>query len=366
MLQTILIEATEAFNPERRGIGMQMRAWLEAAPFDEFSDYEFIITYHRLDTVDELRVRGDNVRIQLVQAGTEAAYVNQLYKYEPQVIFFPLASPKYVRKGLTKCVGIDYGMEDFYCRNYTAPHDAAESLRGHEDALQNFAGIVTVSETSQHDLGWFFPEYKDKITVVYPGTVKSKPLSEASTLPSDLENTQYFLLVGYEQKKNIKRIATAFDTFKSQTGSQSKLVTVGKPGYGAKEIDEHIVALPHQQDILQLGYISDAQKQRLLERCHALVALPIYEGFGISALEGLEAGKIVLVSDNGSLKEIVGDAGYLADPFSVESMARQFVQISELSGNPKRKNTVKRLGLFNQTVQSRKLLKYLTRLAQNS
>lgn len=363
MSQTIIIEATEAFNPERRGIGVQMRAWLEAAPFNEFSNYEFIITHRQLDATDELRVVGHNVRVQQIQADTEADYVDQLYGLQPQVIFFPIATPKYARQGPTKCVGVDYGMEDFYCRNYIAPQDIVDSLRVHENALQNFAGIVTVSETSQHDLAWFFPEHKDKITVVYPGTVKPGFAGNAATIPHELEAAQYFLVVGYEQKKNIKRIATAFNDFKSQTGSSSKLVIVGKPGYGADEIDGYIATLQHQHDIVRLGYVSEIQKQQLLEGCHALVALPIYEGFGISALEGLETGKIVLVSDNGSLKEIVGNAGYFADPFSVESMKRRFVQISELHGNPKRKYIAKRLETFDQTVQSRKLLECLTKLA---
>lgn len=360
MSQPIIIEATEAFNPERRGIGMQMRAWLETAPFGEFSDRTFIIAHRQLDAVDELRVSGGNVRIESIQANTEDDYVDQLYEYRPHVIFFPVTSPEYARNEATKCVGVDYGMEDFYCRDYIASYDLKTSLQRHKIALQNFAGIVTVSETSQRDLAWFFPEYKDKLTVVYPGTIKSKSMNEAPTMPSKLKNANYFLIVGYEHKKNIKRITTAFDAFKSQTGSQSKLVIVGKPGYGADEIDEHISALTYQQDIIRFGYVSEAQKQQLLEQCHALVALPIYEGFGISALEGLEAGKIVLVSDNGSLREIIGNAGYVADPFSVDSMKQQFLRIDELGSNPKRKYIAKRLELFDQATQSRMFLKYLT------
>lgn len=360
----IIIEATEAFNPERRGIGVQMRAWLEAAPFAEFPNHKFIITHRLLGPTDGLHVRGDNVHIRSVQANTEEAYVEQLYKHKPQVIFFPLALPKYVRNGeSTKCVAVDYGMEDLYCRNYCAPHDTTALLRNHEVALQSFAGIVTVSKTSQKDLTWFFPEHKDKITVIYPGTIQPKLDDEAPVLPDEIKDAQYFLVVGYEHKKNSKRIATAFDAFKLQSGSLAKLVIVGKPGYGADEIDEHIAALQSHQDIIRLGYVSEAQKQQLLQNCHALIALPIYEGFGISALEGLGAGKIILASNNGSLKEIVGRAGYLADPFSVESITRQFIKISKYNDNPKRAYATERIAVFDQTKQSRKLLQYLTRLA---
>lgn len=255
-------------------------------------------------------------------------------------------------------------MEDFYCRDYIAPRNLVDSLQQHKTTLQDFTGIVTVSETSKQDLAWFFPQYKDKIAVIYPGTISSRDNNEIPVFPLELENAQYFLIVGYEKKKNIERVTSAFDAFKSQkTGSQSKLVIVGKSGYGAAEIDGHISSLKYQQDIIRYGYVSEAQKQQLLQQCHALVALPIYEGFGISALEGLKAGKIVLVSDNGSLKEIVGNAGYTADPFSVESMKRQFLRIDALDRNPKHKYIAKRLEVFNQATQSYRLLKYLTGFA---
>ena len=363
MLKTIIIEATEAFNPERRGIGTQMRAWIEAAPFDEFSDYTFIVAHRQLATMDEVHVRGSNVQTRSVQAPSEESYIDQLYAYKPHVIFFPMADSKYVRHGATQCVGVDYGMEDFYCRDYIASYDPMTSLLKHKTALQAFTGIVTVSRTSQRDLAWFFPEYKDKVTVVYPGVVSAKRNNEPGGLPPELKDAQFLLIVGYEKKKNIKRITTAFDAFKAQTGSQLKLVIVGKPGYGAHEIDEHIKTLAHQADIMRLGYVSEGQKQLLLTRCYALVALPIYEGFGISALEGLAAGKVVLVSNNGSLKEVAGNAGYFADPFSVESMTKQLVQMSKLKGNPKQHYITKRLALFDQTVQSRTLLKRLTSFA---
>ena len=359
-MSQIIIEATEAFNPERRGIGMQMRAWLEAAPFGEFPAFEFIITHRQLDATDDLSVHGNNVHTLAVPADTEETYVEQLYAHKPQAIFFPVALPKYARTGSTTCIGVDYGMEDFYCRNYIAPYDMSSLLHLHERALQDFTRIITVSKTSQQDLAWFFPEHKNKIAVIYPGVIKTKFDGEAPAFPSELNDTQYFLVVGYEQKKNIKRIATAFDVFKSRTGLSSKLVIVGKPGYGAADIDKHIEALASQQDIIRLGYVSEVQKQQLLENCHALVALPIYEGFGISALEGLEASKIVLVSDNGSLKEIVGNAGYVADPFSVESMAQQLTKISNLNHDPKHAYARERIAVFDQAEQSRKLLRCLT------
>jgi len=96
-----------------------------------------------------------------------------------------------------------------------------------------------------------------------------------------------------------------------------------------------------------------------MQHCHAVVALTIYEGFGISALEGMEAGRVVLVSNNGSLKEVIGNAGYTVDPFSVFSMERQFILIDGLADNPKKRYVQDRLAVFDQLVQAKRPLQYL-------
>lgn len=360
--KTIIIEATDAYDPQRRGIGVQMRTWLELAPYADFPNFQFVIAHKEAAGSESLRIEASNVQQITQSADTEEVYIDSLYELNGDLLFFPLAAQKYIRESSAKKIGIDYGMEDFYCRNYIAPRPIDDLLDEHEYAMQNFTDIITVSNTSKRDLAWFFPEHKDKIRVVYPGSVVAAN-NDMVQLPEPLQNGQYFFILGYEQKKNITRIAQAFDEFKQKTGSQAKLAIAGKPGYGASEIDAYINALKHGSDIVHLGYISDEQKQVLLQQCHAVVALAIYEGFGISALEGMAAGKIVLVSDNGSLAEIVGDAGYTADPFSVQSITNAFIEINALQENPKAQYIPDRLAVFDQSIQARQLLQYLSEIA---
>ncbi len=364
MKQIIIFEMTEAVCPERRGIGVQMRSWLEAAPFEEFPETQFLLVNRETSGEEHLRLDTPNVRQISRFAKTEKAYIDQLYQLGASLIFFPLADQKYVRqRDDVKIAAVDYGMEDFYCRDYVAPRQTDEILQGHELALRRYDCIITVSKTSQRDLLWFFPEHKGKIEVIYPGIARHADVATAAKqLPNILQEANYFLVFGYEQKKNIIRIAEAFDRFKKQTGSTTKLALAGKPGYGGEVISRHLDDLACAGDIVRLGYVGPLQKQALICRCQAVVALSVYEGFGLSALEALEAGKIVLVSDNGSLREVVGRAGYLADPFSVESMTAQFRRIDGLKDNPKKQYIPERLAFFSQQKQARKLLDYLVNI----
>lgn len=363
---TIIIEATDACDPQRRGIGMQMRAWLEAAPYADFPNIQFIIATEEVDATDLPSINAPNVEIVAKKASGTAAYIDHLYWLGADLILLPRATTTYFRKSPTKSVAIDYGMEDLYCRHYIAPRPLEDFLAEHEFALQNFTSIITVSETSKHDLAWFFPEHKDKISVVHPSATAQNATTEDVTLPESLQDTSYFFTIGYEKKKNIRRIADAFDAFKQNTGSATKLVIAGKPGYGAAELDEHIETLGSATDIIRLGYVAEAQKQLLMQNCHALIALPIYEGFGISALEGLVADKIVLASDNGSLKEIVGKAGFLVDPFSTDVIEKQLAHIDTLAANPKQEHIADRLKVFDAATQGSALLQHLETTAGQS
>lgn len=359
MQKTIIFDATEAVNTQRRGIGVQMRSWLEAAPFTDYPDLQFILATKSVAGQEALLINAPNVKQLTQEADTEEAFIDYLYGLNGDLLFFPLASQQYVREGATKIVGVDYDMEDFYCRNYIAPRPVREYMEWHEYAMRHYDSIITVSQTSRQDLAWFFPEHKDKVQVVYPGSTKTNTAPQAD-MPKTLRGAPYFLIVGYEHKKNIIRIVDAFDAFKQKTGSRTKLAIAGNPGFGGEEIDGHINGLINANDIVRLGYVSMPQKQLLMQRCHAVVALAIYEGFGISALEGLEAGKIVLVSDNGSLKEVVGNAGFTVDPFSVPAIAKQFAVIDALDDNPKKKYIPSRLAVFDQILQAKQLLRHLS------
>jgi glycosyltransferase involved in cell wall biosynthesis len=46
-----------------------------------------------------------------------------------------------------------------------------------------------------------------------------------------------------------------------------------------------------------------------------------FEGFGLPPLEAMQCGTPVIVGNQTSLPEVVGDAGVLVDPFSVDAIA---------------------------------------------
>ncbi len=76
------------------------------------------------------------------------------------------------------------------------------------------------------------------------------------------------------------------------------------------------------------GYIDDVDKGALYEGALALVFPSLYEGFGFPVLEAMTCGTPVIASNTSSLPELVGSAGLLVDPLSVEAIATAMNQLS--------------------------------------
>ncbi len=70
-------------------------------------------------------------------------------------------------------------------------------------------------------------------------------------------------------------------------------------------LDEHIL---WRQDVPQEAMPA------LYNMAVALVTPSFYEGFGFPALEAMACGTVPIVSDRGSLPEVVGDVGLMVNP----------------------------------------------------
>ena len=108
-----------------------------------------------------------------------------------------------------------------------------------------------------------------------------------------------------------------------ETHPDAKLVIGGGLGWHYEPILERINHSPFKDDIIRTGYLSESDKIDLYRAANVFVFPSLYEGFGLPVLEAMACGTPVITSDCSSLPEVVGDAGWLADPKDANDFAEK-------------------------------------------
>jgi len=119
-----------------------------------------------------------------------------------------------------------------------------------------------------------------------------------------------------EPRKNVAMLMRAWKKAKQKSAQAPDLVVAGANGWKYGDVEEEIKNLTATENQFFHRYrsVTDDQRRTLLLAA-AMVCVPsLDEGFGLVALEAMQSGTLVAVSDAGALPEVVGEAGMVIDP----------------------------------------------------
>lgn len=174
--------------------------------------------------------------------------------------------------------------------------------------------IITVSNESKRNIVQSLRISERKVRVIYEGVSNGfRRVEDASTLRSIRQKyglpEQFLLTVGtIEPRKNLPFLIKIFDRLR-ETLPRLGLVVVGRRGWRTGPVDKLLAEMGN--GLLVTGFIPRSDLVGLYSLASAFVLPSIYEGFGFPPLEAMACGCPVVVSNRGSLPEVVGDAGLL-------------------------------------------------------
>lgn len=181
--------------------------------------------------------------------------------------------------------------------------------------------VICISESTRQDMEQVYG-FAPRRTVVIPLAVDARfapGLPPLGGLPSD-----YLLYVGSRiGYKNFSLLPEALQHVHSQ-GLDVPLVIVGKP-LNRQEADRlRSLGLLSSCRVVQLN---DDELVRAYANCLAVVQTSSYEGFGLTALEGMASGVPVIVSASSSMPEVCGDVALYFNPGHAIGLADQIVKV---------------------------------------
>lgn len=150
------------------------------------------------------------------------------------------------------------------------------------------------------------------------------PLGVDAPEPRDLvagSERPFVLIVGtVEPRKNHSVLLDALEELWGQ-GLEVDLVVAGRAGWQDDGTASRLRAVAHADRIRWATDVSDDELHDLYSTARVVVVPSHSEGFGLSVVEALARGAVVVASESGSLPEVGGAAAWYFDPTSSSELA---------------------------------------------
>lgn len=199
---------------------------------------------------------------------------------------------------------------------------ATMDANGHERECKKKAilaadAIICISENTKKDLLELYSVSEDKIKVTYLASEIDASFADRS----DLSLSQpYYLYVGSRdiRYKNFDNLLYAF----AKVASVRYDVNLYVVGSQFNPIENQLITDLNLSDrVKNYGYTNDMDLAKLYHCSIAFIYPSLYEGFGIPPLEAMCCGTPVIAANSSSIPEVVGDAGILFNPKSIDDLA---------------------------------------------
>ncbi len=189
--------------------------------------------------------------------------------------------------------------------------------------------VIAVSENTKRDLLELFKLAPERVSVIYNGCDPIfKPCPAGIEMDAVRKRLQiqgpYLLCVStLEPRKNLKRLIDCFTQLKQRPAYQDlSLVLVGAKGWKSEELVAKIDGLKGT-GLIHLQQVSRQFLPYLYSGAEIFLYPSIYEGFGLPVLEAMACGCPVVAGRSSSIPEVLGEAGLMFHPESVEEMVEK-------------------------------------------
>lgn len=235
--------------------------------------------------------------------------------------------------------------------------------------------VIAISESTKQDIVRHYPMSEGKIDIVPLAYSQEKFNKDISISEVERVKRKYTIVNGYilfistlKPSKNIEGLLEAWGKIVVDYPDY-QLVIAGKKGWLYESIFEKSKELGLKEKVVFTDYLPEEDKPALIKGAKLLTLPSFWEGFGLDPLYAMAVGVPVVVSNRGSLPEVVGDAGILVNPYKVEEIESGIRKV--LTMNKKEYNNLIRKGFsqsskFSWKESSKKVLDILEEVVKEN
>ncbi len=307
-------------------------------------------------------------RIPMPFYWTQSRFAFELWKDYPQVLWMPMQTMPFVRRGGLKTVITIHDLAFKYFPKYFEKKDLLKLNLFSDYAIKNATKIIAVSESTKKDILKFYPEINaEKIRVIHHGFDEKRFYQERNTdeekevLKRFGITKDYLLYVGAIQpRKNLKVLIRAFEKIRKEN-LNVQLVLAGGEAWLSRDTLKIAQKSIFKNDIKLTRKISFKDVGNLMRAAKIFIFPSLYEGFGLPILEAFASRVPVITANNSSLTEVGGEGALYFNAADDNELA---CKIKEILDDENLRNDLIQRGLaqlknFSWTKCAKETLEYL-------
>ena len=204
--------------------------------------------------------------------------------------------------------------------------------------------ILTDSQWQAERIRKLWPDFSEKLRVVYPTVSPPYRAAAGKGAYSDPATPPYLLMVGTLEPR--KEVTLAINAWRSSR-LPVDLCLVGRWGWKTRQLRQTLADVgpithtPSSETVWtgpdgrKVRHLCEVPTERLVElyrKATALIYPSKFEGFGLPVLEALMVGCPVLTRKDSSMEEIAGPAGWYFDGAHPETLSKAIHELIEEPG----------------------------------
>ncbi|MBD2654460.1 glycosyltransferase family 4 protein [Synechocystis sp. FACHB-383] len=227
--------------------------------------------------------------------------------------YYSLLTREVIRKRNVPIVITVYDMIHEVFAETLSSQDQTIKLKRHAILAADI--ILCISESTKLDLLERYPSVENKVRVTHLATDFNDALGYGD---EPIPGKPFFVYVG--GRGGYKNFSFLLSAFKKVVFKNPELYLCVVGSVFTDSEQRQIAELKLDNYILNLNNISDTYLAKLYRHSIAFVYPSQYEGFGIPPLEAMICNTPVIASNTSSIPEVVGDAGLLFNPNSIDEL----------------------------------------------
>jgi glycosyltransferase involved in cell wall biosynthesis len=242
------------------------------------------------------------------------------------------------REGGPRLLAVVYDMIPFlFPTENTYDPVLMRHYRALED-LKRYDALLAISEATRRDCLWLLGLPPDRVTNIggasdgqfFIPDPSATPSAHARSVLKGLGIHRPFVLNvgGFTERKNLWTLIDAFALLPEPLRRGHQLVlTFTVLESDRRRLHRHARTAGVGDALVVTGEVSDDALRVLYQRCAAFAFPSLYEGFGLTLLEAMHCGAVVVAGNNSSQVEVVGDAGLLVNASDAHDIAAKLARV---------------------------------------